>query len=681
LRGCKIEDNKQGLEDSFVLVASNKSYIISADNSETLQEHKKHIISWRNAIEYTIKNADTFKDQALEGKLWKKGSKGASFNTWKHYSFSLRGNLITFYSSKTENKGKAHGIKGVIDLEEITELSSEPDPEDRCNKPNYFKLVVNNEKEHYIASSGPEEKEIWVNAIQSQLDLIEEKSVPMLGSSKIEEVLVTTGYLMRQKSQSSWKRNWVVLTNLNLRFYYGRKNKVESHFGKGLISCLYLIGTSVQRVPQKTPFSKSSPVLKITDRRGSTYTLAVKSGSISDWYHKIKKTTESLISNIIEKGGTISFNTYSVDGENLGYTGLKFNSTRIAMFFLGTKKEVNVPIYKIKSISMERDLVVLKYEEKENGKQEKKFKSGNADGFYFSVKAALDCAGKAIEEKHKLFRTRSLLIVTGDKDGSPSTWKDSSIGAKTRQHRQPHHRVSRSTSSQRSHAPNTLRGEILPPPSSMSRESLRRFTEADASLNKKPAIEPSSQSLTKIPRNEDEMEFFISPLGRGQIFREIETPRSLNQASTNAETGLSSGEQIGVGTDNKEVLIEGYEKGLDTEGKQGNTENDNKPNNPRKQDDAQDKVDSPAHARSRQRHLNSKKVGARTNVPQNAVPIPERRMTVGDEATAAYARAGHLVTLKTPGQFPEIKENETVGDELTFPVPIRPKKQRRQKKF
>lgn len=140
----------------------------------------------------------------------------------------MKGNTLLYYEKQSSEAKEISGLKGWIDLTEVTQLIRTEDPEDGCDKPHYIKVAVNNDKEFFLAASTAEEKGKWFKAIKKQMRfLAEEFQLIGLSLKDYEEKTVRSGTLKR-KLDSGLEKFFFVLTTLNIRIY--RSEKVPRSF-------------------------------------------------------------------------------------------------------------------------------------------------------------------------------------------------------------------------------------------------------------------------------------------------------------------------------------------------------------------------------------------------------------------------------------------------------------------
>lgn len=97
------------------------------------------------------------------------------------------------------------------------------DPADGCDKPNYLKIVVNNDKEYFLAAGSAEEKAKWFKAIRKQMRfLAEEFQLIGLDLKDYEENPIRCGTMTRKVTFGN-EKFFFVLTTLNLRIYKNEK--------------------------------------------------------------------------------------------------------------------------------------------------------------------------------------------------------------------------------------------------------------------------------------------------------------------------------------------------------------------------------------------------------------------------------------------------------------------------
>jgi hypothetical protein len=171
----------------------------------------------------------------IEGNLLKRGGKGHKFQNWKKRHFVLKGNTLLYYEKAANEAKEIQGLKGWVDLTEITQLVKTEDPADGCDKPHYIKIVVNNDKEYFLAASSAEEKAKWFKAIRKQMRFLsEEFQLIGLDLKDYEEVPVRTGAMTR-RTNFGLEKFFFVLTTLNIRIYKTDKVLICASFEAALL--------------------------------------------------------------------------------------------------------------------------------------------------------------------------------------------------------------------------------------------------------------------------------------------------------------------------------------------------------------------------------------------------------------------------------------------------------------
>jgi len=123
----------------------------------------------------------------MEGWLQKRGGKGHTFKNWKKRWFTLRGSSLSYFSDlpvrwdfafacairyllrfwiTQKEADDVDNMCGSVDLASVSQfIYAESLADTECEKPNYFKIVINNQREYYVAANTKDEKDQWVAAI------------------------------------------------------------------------------------------------------------------------------------------------------------------------------------------------------------------------------------------------------------------------------------------------------------------------------------------------------------------------------------------------------------------------------------------------------------------------------------------------------------------------------------
>jgi hypothetical protein len=258
---------------------------------------------------------------------------------WKKRTFVLRGNYLCYYDGKPEDENDIEKMKGFIDITEISQLTEIEDAADGCDKPHYIKVVVNNQREYFLAAADEAEKKKWFRAIRKQMKRVAAEFQLLSRDLKdLPETVVHFGNLQKRTKLGQLEKAWFVLTTRNLRFYKGsydhiisvqkahmslqgftyyqsvgfgdaaQRQNVEQDYGEGLLGSIPLLGASIS--PLQDP-----KLLLVVDTRGYEYFIATDGlETTKTWLESIQNVVQKIVEHMLKKQVPIQIHCNPTDG-------------------------------------------------------------------------------------------------------------------------------------------------------------------------------------------------------------------------------------------------------------------------------------------------------------------------------------------------------------------------------
>ena len=400
---------------SSSLVSKSASKVSSSSPPSSSHRLQK-LLSWSKAMEYAMECARGFRDVKVSEGSWlqKRGGKSHGYVNWKKRRFMLRGNLLLYYSEDPELFDVFAHLKGFIDLASITSVDARENASDEVGKHFYFKLVVDNEREFYIAAATLEQKNAWMKAIRKQTKALADRMhySNLRSVQKTEKVLVSGEMLRLSKSGHSQLKTYVVLTNIKLR-YYDNEHDFDIHsFGSKMIASIPLLGCG-------TKLEDDGITISLHDLQAHTFTFIGKDNKDADrWMIAIRTASRALITSILSKNISISLNTYAIGkkGEDLGYTIAKLDAKALTIIVLLLDKEKRLEWDEVDKVALKDTKFILKYTRRRTGAHKTiEFKSANAIAFFDTISCVMSLR-EEIEAKE-----RKRLSKASAKSGSSSS--------------------------------------------------------------------------------------------------------------------------------------------------------------------------------------------------------------------------------------------------------------------
>lgn len=409
--GCqvKLEEAEKRLS---LRTSGGKYYYLSHEADKYEDEPEEDTIaklkSWAKALEYAMDSARGIKDQKVAEGNWmsKRGGKSHGYVNWKKRRFMLKGNLLLYYSDDPELFDVFKHLKGFIDLAAITSIEARENPADGIGKSFYFKLVIDNEREYFIAAQSLEQKNAWIKAIRKQTKMLADR----LGYSnlrsiqKVEKVQVSGDLMRLHKHGHIFLKSYVVLTNLKLRYYESESDCDVQSFGSRMVGSIPLLGCGTQLEDDNTTIS-------LHDLQGHVFTFEAKdSNDASNWMLAIRTASRLLITSILSKDISISLNTYAFGkkGEDMGYTIAKLDAKALTIIFLLLEKEKRLEWDEIDKVALKDKKFTLNYTRRRTGVSKViEFKSDNAIAFFDTISVVMTTR-QEIEEKERKRRAKGL---------------------------------------------------------------------------------------------------------------------------------------------------------------------------------------------------------------------------------------------------------------------------------
>jgi hypothetical protein len=428
--GCQVKV-EEAEERIFLRTTGGKVYYLSIDaNREGLDgvndEISLKLKSWEKAMEYAMECARGVKDIKVAEGNWmnKRGGKSHGYVNWKKRRFMLKGNFLLYYSEDPELFDVFKYLKGFIDLASITAIEARENPADEVGKPFYFKLVIDNEREYFIAAQSVEQKSAWMKAIRQQTKMLAER----LGYSNLRSIQKTekvqvSGEMQRlHKSGHTLLKTYVVLTNLKLRYYASEADCDIHSFGTHMVGSIPLLGCGTQLLDDGT-------TITLHDLQGHIFTFVAKDAQgASNWMLSIRTASRSLIASVLSKNITISLNTYAFGkrGQDMGYTIAKLDAKALTILFLLLEKEKRLEWDEIDKVSLKDTKFTLNYTRRRTGVAKViEFKSDNAIAFFDTISVIMSMR-EEIEAKERKRRAKGL---TGNVDPAKAVRRTNSSQA------------------------------------------------------------------------------------------------------------------------------------------------------------------------------------------------------------------------------------------------------------
>lgn len=411
LPGCdvKYEEPEHRL---YFRTTGGKVYYFQVERLEgaraDIAAEKVKLRSWMKAIQWSLNSARGFKDASVaEGNwLYKRGGKSHNYVNWKKRRFALRGNLLLYYSEDPELFDVFPYLKGYIDLASITSIDARQEPSDNVDKPIYFKVTVDNEREFFIAANTQEQKRAWIKAIKTQTKALADRlNYANLRSIQKNEKVIFSGDLFRLNKFKEGQKTYIVLTNMKLRYYDSEGDFDKGNFGGRMIGAIPLLGTATQ-VLKDSPLTHDRSTLQMHDLQGHTFTFIAKSeADAKRLVDEIRSASRALISSVIAKETTISLNTYALgkNGNEYGYTIAQIDKEALTMINLTADKDKRIEWDEIERVSLTDDRFSLKYtRRKTTSSKTIEFKSANAIAFFDTISVVMTLREEIAAKEKKL---------------------------------------------------------------------------------------------------------------------------------------------------------------------------------------------------------------------------------------------------------------------------------------
>lgn len=449
LPGCEVR-----LEESthrlWLRTPGAKVYYLHAESEQSGEAAEatnwKYLQSWGKALNYAMDAARGFKDLKVPEGNWlqKRGGSSHGHVNWKKRRFMLRGNLLLYYSEDPELFDAFKYLKGYVDLAAITAIDARENASDEIGKNFYFKLVVDNEREYYLAAQSLAQKDAWMKAIRKQTKLLSERlNYSNLRSISKTEKLQISGELQRaSRTGTDLLRSYVVLTNLKFRYYDSQADFNIDSFGSRMVGSIALLGCATQLkdddngndrendvrakkeekragAPLSAPTastsaSSTSSTIILRDLQGHTFEFVARSPKdAAQWVIAIRTASRAIITSVLAKDVTISLNTYAIgkDGEPLGYTIVKLDTKTVRFFWLLLDKEKTLEWDEIDRVGLrDTDKFSLRYTRRRTSGKTKtiEFRSPNAIAFFDTISLVISLR-EEIEEKERKIAAKAAL--------------------------------------------------------------------------------------------------------------------------------------------------------------------------------------------------------------------------------------------------------------------------------
>lgn len=454
LPGCEVrlEESERRL---WLRTAGAKVYYLHAEpedqSAEAKTEEMAFLMSWAKALNYAMGAARGFRDiKVAEGNwLHKRGGKSHGYVNWKKRRFMLRGNLLLYYSEDPELFDAFKYLKGYIDLASITSVDARENASDEVGRNFYFKIVVDNEREYFLAAASLAQKDAWMKAIRKQTKLLADRlHYSNLRAIQKTEKIQASGELQRtSKSGLDLLKSYVVLTNVKLRYYDNQSEFNMDSFGLHMVGSIPLLGCATQlkdeigaekdtdRGKKSLVTSANEPTsatIVLHDLQGHTFEFVARSPKdAAQWVTAIRTASRALTTSVLAKDLPISLNTYAIGkkGEPLGYTIAQLNSKRLMIMWLLLDKKKELEWDEIDRVSLRQNgLFSLKYTRRRTSGKTKtiEFRSLNAIAFFDSIslvmtlqeeieakerKMAAKAAARAVDPAKVMKKTNSTMAM------------------------------------------------------------------------------------------------------------------------------------------------------------------------------------------------------------------------------------------------------------------------------
>lgn len=457
LPGCEVrlEEAESRL---WLRTAGAKVYYLHAEAEDESEASKAEawtfLKSWAKALNYAMEAARGFRDFKVPEGNWlhKRGGKSHGYVNWKKRRFMLRGNLLLYYSEDPEMFDAFKYLKGYIDLAAITSVDPRENASDEIGRNFYFKIVVDNEREYYLAAASLAQKDAWMKAIRKQTKLLAERlHYSNLRAIQKTEKVQASGELQRvSKSGLDLIRSYIVLTNVKLRYYASAVEFNMDSFGSHMVGSIPLLGCATQ-VKGDEPVEKdsdrsqkhasaqngsestsTSTTIVLHDLQGHTFEFVARTPKdAAQWVTAIRTASRALTTSVLAKDVPIALNTYAVGkkGEHLGYTIAQVDAKRLRILWLLLDKEKELEWDEIDRVSLRQDgLFSLRYTRRRTSGKTKtiEFRSQNAIAFFDTIslvmslqeeieakgrKLAAKAAARALDPAKVIKKTNSTMAV------------------------------------------------------------------------------------------------------------------------------------------------------------------------------------------------------------------------------------------------------------------------------
>lgn len=391
LPGCnvKLEEAEQRL---YFRASGGKVYYLAVHDPE--QGHMTEsanikLKSWMNAINWALTAANGLEDVKIVENdwMWKRGGKSHGYVNWKKRRFMLRGNLLLYYGEDPKAWDVFEGLNGFIDLASITFIDGREDPAAGIDKKHWFKLIVDNEREFFIAAPTEEQKKAWIRAIKKQSKALADRlHYSNLRSLNLTETVIRKYTIMRLNRIREPQNVFIVITNLKLRYYDAESDFTENNFGSRQLGSIPLLGLAIKH-------SEDRVTLRLHDLQGHTFSFFTTEPALCDKIIKhLQTASQSLLNNLIfDRKGSMSLNTYATDskGQDLGYTIVQLDADAVTFISLLYNRRKRIEHAAIKQTRLVEREFSLTYASKQDAKKIV-FKSVNAIAFYEAISGVMD---------------------------------------------------------------------------------------------------------------------------------------------------------------------------------------------------------------------------------------------------------------------------------------------------